>query len=347
MNNEIKIVHNRIITFLLCVLFTCHLHSQVHQPFPGKNPPVFIRSLMDLGGEKQYVEITGESENAPVILFVHGGPGWPQTPQLRYFNNALTKSFILATWDQRGSGLSYQQNPSPGNMTLAQIVEDAHQLTRYLQKKFHKKKIILAGYSWGSIVGIELALRYPQDYSAYVGIAQVINIKSGMAVTREWLIGKAQAKGDTNTLKMITLLQMGDTALCKTDLDCLMTQYGLLGPYNGATFNPEAEKESEKAIRLAPDYIHYDWLKGFTYSASHLAKDMFAADMRSVDQLALPVYLFLGRHDWNVPSVLAVAFFEKLKAPHKEIIWFEQSGHGISEEEPAFFNEVFAQKLLQ
>jgi len=347
MNNEIVMVHRRLITFLLFVLITCQLHGQEQQQFPAKNPPVFIRTLMDLGGEKQYVEITGESENAPIILFVHGGPGWPQTPQLRYFNKALTKSFILATWDQRGSGLSYQHNPSPGFMTLDQIVEDAHQLTRYLQKKFHKKKIILAGYSWGSIVGIELALRYPQDYSAYVGIAQVINIKAGMAITQEWLVGKATARGDTNTLKTITRLQLGDTTLCKTDLDCFMTQYGLLTPYNGATFNPEAEKESEKAIQLAPDYSHYDWLKGFTYSASHLAKDMFAADMRNVNQLALPVYLLLGRHDWNVPSVLAVAFLEKLKAPHKEIIWFEQSGHGVPEEDPAFFNKVIAQKLLQ
>ena len=151
------------------------------------NQGVAIKTLMELGGEQQYVEISGPSEKVPVILFIHGGPGWPQIPQLRYFNNALTKSFILATWDQRGCGLSYQHNPVPANMTLAQVVEDAHQLTRYLLKTYHKNKIILAGYSWGSIVGIELARLYPEDYSAYVGIAQVVNIKAGMAISRHWI----------------------------------------------------------------------------------------------------------------------------------------------------------------
>ena len=50
------------------------------------NKKVDVKSFMLLGVEKQYVEITGESDKNPVLLFIHGGPGWPQTPQLRYFN---------------------------------------------------------------------------------------------------------------------------------------------------------------------------------------------------------------------------------------------------------------------
>jgi hypothetical protein len=42
------------------------------------------KSLIELGGEKQYVEITGASRANPILLFLHGGPGWPQTPHLRY-----------------------------------------------------------------------------------------------------------------------------------------------------------------------------------------------------------------------------------------------------------------------
>lgn len=36
------------------------------------------KNMLVLGGEKQYVEITAESDEAPVLLFIHGGPGWPK-----------------------------------------------------------------------------------------------------------------------------------------------------------------------------------------------------------------------------------------------------------------------------
>ena len=60
--------------------------------------------FIDLGGEKQYIEITGDSKNNPVLLFLHGGPGWPQTPHLRYFNAALTKHMTVVAWEQSGCG---------------------------------------------------------------------------------------------------------------------------------------------------------------------------------------------------------------------------------------------------
>ena len=150
------------------------------------------KNMLVLGGEKQYVEITAESDEAPVLLFIHGGPGWPQTPFLRYFNSDLSKRFVLVSWDQRGCGKSYMSNPNPPNMTLAQIVSDAHELTAYLKKKFSQRRIYLAGFSWGSIVGMELAQKYPEDYSAFISISQVVNINKGMEVTQQWLTEEAK-----------------------------------------------------------------------------------------------------------------------------------------------------------
>lgn len=97
---------------------------------------------------------------------MHGGPGWPQTPQLRYFNENLTKSVTLVAWEQSGSGQSYMNNSNPKNLSLDQIIYDAHELTLILKKKFNKDKIYLAGFSWGSIIGLRLALKYPQDPTA-------------------------------------------------------------------------------------------------------------------------------------------------------------------------------------
>lgn len=341
----------KVITFLISLLlfFACNnLQSNKSDTnIDSTTIKVEEKSLMNLGGEKQYVEITSESNKNPVLLFIHGGPGWPQTPQLRYFNSDLTKIFTLATWDQRGCGKSYLNDSIAQNLTLDQIVSDAHELTQFLKEKFKQKKIFLVGFSWGSNVGLTLAQKYPEDYIAYVGISQVINIKQGMEVTQKWLGERAKQKNDTVTLKVLKSLRQGDSSLCMNPLDCFMKQYELVIKYNGAVFNPKSDQEVEKAMTKYDDYKKYDWNKGFFYSASRLEKDVFSADFSNVTKLDIPVYFIAGRHDWNVPAILVEGFVNKLEAPHKEIIWFENSGHGPLEEEPRKFNRVMIEKLIK
>ena len=38
-------------------------------------------------------------------------------------------------------------------------------------------------------------------------------------------------------------------------------------------------------------------------------------------RLDLPIYFFLGRHDYSSPSVAAVAYLDELDAPQKEVVW--------------------------
>ena len=287
------------------------------------------RSFIELSGEKQYVEITGSSDKNPVLLFIHGGPGWPQTPQLRYFNADLTKDFTLVAWEQRGTGRSFMENPTPKNVTLEQITADAHELTQKLKEKFGQQKIYLAGYSWGSIVGMHLVQKYAEDYHAYIGIGQVINMKRGMEISQEWLTQKAREKNDKETLQTLEKLKKPSKDFCDGDLQCFIKQYELVMKYGGAIHNTDAEKESEIATAKYEDYKNYDWNAGFEFSAKNLEKDMFAADFRAVKELKIPVYFFLGRHDWNVPSVLTEEFSYFLTAPKKEVVWLENRGTAL------------------
>jgi proline iminopeptidase len=329
------------------LFFACNSQQQGKRGNDDAAKKVEEKLLMDIGGTKQYVEITGESDKNPVLLFIHGGPGWPQTPQLRYFNAGLTKYFTLATWDQRGCGKSYLHDSVAKNVTLEQITADAYELTQLLQQKFGQKKIFLAGFSWGSIIGVTLAQKHPEAYAAYVGISQVINMRQGMQATQNWLRENALQKKDAATLKILEWLGRSDSSVCKTPLDCFMKQYELVAQYKGAVFNPRSDTMVGKAITQYDDYKNYDWNKGFFYSARLLEKDLFAADFSGVTKINIPVYFMAGRHDWNVPAVMAEAFVKKLQAPHKEIIWFENSGHGPLEEEPEKFNAVLVEKLIK
>jgi pimeloyl-ACP methyl ester carboxylesterase len=305
------------------------------------------KSLMDIGAAKQYVEITGESDKNPVLLFIHGGPGWPQTPQLRYFNADLTKSFIVATWDQRGCGISYLNDSTVQSLTLDQIVNDAYELTQMLKEKFKQKKIFLAGFSWGSAVGLKLALKHPEDYVAYIGISQEVNMKQGMEVTQKWLSERAKEKNDTATLQILKGLRQGDSNICKSPLDCFVKQYELVTKYGGAVFNPRSDTTVAKAMTQYADYKNYNWDKGFFYSARLLEKDIFSVDFSNITKIDIPVYFIAGRHDWNIPAVLVEELVKKIQAPYKEIIWFENSGHGPLEEEPEKFNTIMVEKLIK
>ena len=243
--------------------------------------PVQEKTFVELGGEEQYVEMTGASDQLPVLLFLHGGPGWPQTPHLRYFNADLTEEMILVSWDQAGCGLSYQKNPNPKNLSIESLVSDAHELTLYLKKRFNKEKIILLGFSYGSVIGLKLAEKYPEDYYAYLGVSQIIDTKENWDVSMQWLKDQAQIKQDTEVLNQLSLIEQRDTSVCKTELDCFMSKYQLLVKYNGTIFNPEVAKEIEKAEQhVYDDYKDYDWYEAYNYTSSRLTSKVFDTILR-------------------------------------------------------------------
>ena len=298
------------------------------------------KTFIELGGEEQYVEMTGASDELPVLLFLHGGPGWPQTPHLRYFNADLTKEMILVSWDQAGCGQSYLQNPNPKNLSPESLLNDAHELTQYLKKKFNKEKIFLIGFSYGSVIGLQLAEKYPDDYYAYIGVSQLINIQQNWDVSMQWLKEQAQLKQDTSVLKQLELIEQKDTSVCKTQLDCFMSKYQLLVKYNATIYRPEIAKEIEKAEHFYDDYKDYNWFEAFMYTSSRFEEKHFYTDLSSIKSLEIPVYFIAGRHDWNLPGIVTEKYFNNLKASEKKFIWFEQSGHEPPEEEPEKFNEM-------
>ena len=63
--------------------------------------------------------------------------------------------------------------------------------------------------------------------------------------------------------------------------------------------------------------------------------------MNTAKTLDVPVYLTLGRHDFNCVHTLAEEWFEQLDAPEKRLIWFENSAHSPQWEESEKWNITF------
>src|SRR5208283_2866576 len=82
----------------------------------------------------------------------------------------------------------------------------------------------------------------------------------------------------------------------------------------------------------APSYSLRDEfyrVKGFaTVPAWSVYQEMLSANLASLGfDFQIPVFLFQGTEDRRTLASLAQEYFEKINAPHKEIVMFEGGGH--------------------
>jgi len=89
-------------------------------------------------------------------------------------------------------------------MNFNQFINDANEIIDYLRSKFNKKKIFLAGHSFGSLIGIYLVNQYPQKFYSYIGLSQIIDWTENDRLSLMWLTKEAEKKGD---LKALTSLR--------------------------------------------------------------------------------------------------------------------------------------------
>lgn len=72
-----------------------------------QNNKTISKVYIDINGAKQGLIIETTDENLPVLLVVHGGPGYPLYPIARANNVQLYRLFTVCYWDQCGTGMSY------------------------------------------------------------------------------------------------------------------------------------------------------------------------------------------------------------------------------------------------
>ena len=56
-------------------------------------------------------------------------------------------------------------------------------MAEHLKATYGKRKLILMGHSWGTIVGMRAALKRPDLFHAYVGIGQVLNVRENERIS--------------------------------------------------------------------------------------------------------------------------------------------------------------------
>ena len=128
-----------------------------------------------IGGHDQSLMLRGADADAPVLLFLEGGPGGTATGSMRVAGGPLEADFVVATWDQRGTGASADTLEPTSTLTLDQMVADTIEVTEYLHDRFDGQDIYLVGSSWGTTLGVLAVQQRPDLYRAYIGTGQMVD----------------------------------------------------------------------------------------------------------------------------------------------------------------------------
>ncbi|HEY1548935.1 MAG TPA: alpha/beta fold hydrolase [Kofleriaceae bacterium] len=293
-----------------------------------------------LGGTKQWITIRGRDRKNPILLFIHGGPAAPEMPTSWTFQNPWEDFFTVVQWDQRGAGKTYTaDDPARIKPTLSldRMERDAEELVQYLRATYHKDKIFVIGHSWGSALGLMLAQRHPEWLYAYIGMGQIIDTLASEKESYTAMLAIASSRHDAQAINELTAIAPYPDAGGSLVLDKLNVERKWVMKLGGLTYNRDEYGYYANASELSPDYTDVDVDaidKGSQLSLAALLGSFAAVNFEKATDFRCPIIIFNGRHDETVSSKITAAWFARVHAPAKKLVWFENSAHMMQIEEP-------------
>ena len=307
---------------------------------------------VDLNGFKQKIHIKGDSDK-PILLFIHGGPGVCNRHMCTVYNQDLLDTFMVVGWDQRGSGGSYW-GCDKETLSIKQLTDDAKALVDYLCDTYHKDKIFAIGGSWGSLLGTKLAYTYPEKLYAFVGFGQFVDGELNEKLSYEFALNEAKKANDKESVEKLEKLGPPVMAVYKGGYDGMLIQREVMNKYGGYSKKNQSKSYTSglaKAYIFSGEYKPSDII-GVLLGNRMVLEKMWPEIGRvklqnECTEFKIPYLIFDGKLDKNTPADLVEGYFEKIKAPYKELIWFEQSGHNPLIDEPDKFKGLLKDRLLK
>jgi pimeloyl-ACP methyl ester carboxylesterase len=320
------------------------------QPLPRS---IATLEKIQLGGVDQWLIIRGQDVNKPVLLFLSGGPGASEAARVLRFNQELEEHFVVVIWEQRGCGKSYPSINPKSDLTVKQYTSDILELTEMLRVRFDEQKIYLVGHSWGTIIGVPAVQARPDLFHAYVGTSQMVDVLETDRMIYAMVLEHSDKTGD---VKFVEILKSQEQPpyFGKSPIQPYATLFGREYAIFEAPNIKDAEYRRDGDILMLmlkqPEYGWLDrvyYLLGLMNTFNVVYPQLQEMDLRQdAARLDLPVYIVLGRHDMNNPSQIPEEYFNLLEAPSKQLIFFENSGHGMIWEEAGLFHDLMVNTIL-
>ncbi|WP_313533354.1 alpha/beta hydrolase [Sphingobacterium athyrii] len=257
---------------------------------------------IELNDVKHGVFIKSNNALNPVLLILYGGPGFSDFYFWQTHNKELEQYFTVVTYDQRGTGLSYNDLLSPGSITIKQLEDDALSLIRILKERFKKDKIYLVGYSFGSIIGMHLIQKYPSLFQAYIGMGQVTNMYLNEKVSLGYSIQQVTLKKDSASMAQLQKLPKHYPSHSKNELSDLYLSRKSLRHFQGDFCEgSNVGKLYENMNSFAKQYYQDSLIaKEHAFTMNAIWDQVMQIDLfKTVQAVKVSAYFIAGRCDYN------------------------------------------------
>ncbi len=291
-----------------------------------------------IGGRAQRVWIRGEDPDAPWLLVLHGGPGASATGLFRHFVPALERHFVVAYWDQRGTGRSYHRDMRADEISLPRLVADTGEVIARLHARRAGYPLHLMGVSWGGLLAMERAATSISGIDSIVLVSPAVWPARAEHESWRWTLERARRSGDERATR--ALESMGPPPHSVSDMLSMRRWTERLG---GAFAGDLDQGDLMLGALATPEMGWWDLV--LFGAGNRLALNALwptISTRQAPLQLAgpVPVLYVLGRHDWQVPAQVSERHAQALALPCKRVVWFERSGHHPAFEEPERFVQV-------
>lgn len=254
----------------------------------------------------------GKMVEKPVMFAIHGGPGADHSGFKSTLPPLRDKAQIVY-FDHRGQGRS-ARGPKE-TYTLENNVEDMEALRQYLGLD----KIVLLGGSYGGMVALSYAIKYPHNVSHLIAAVTSSN-NDQFRQAKQWVEEKGTPEQKFHAKRLF------EGAF--EDEEQLKDYFEVMGPLYSLKFDLKTAKEKRARAIVA-------------HEATNFAFGGFLPGFNITDQLhkiTAPTLVIGARHDWICPVEMSEEIAKHI--PRADLRIFENSGHQVTADEHLAFIDV-------
>lgn len=342
-----------LITVFLAVVLTAKAARYAAWSSVGEGGVAAVEAV-EVRGSRHFVFVRGTDRNAPLLVFLPGGPGESVVPLAHEFTRTLEDHFVVVHLEL-GVG---KADPFPDGLTLDAFVADTEVVITSLRRRFDDRPAILVGHSLGAVQAFKLAARDPGAYAGVVTVGQPVHWPEGNRLAHAEAQRRAERAGDVEALEAIavlppTLLSEGDEAMI--DFAAVARQREILRRYAMENVLEEHTADARWWTYLTSPHHSLGEACNLLWRADSPCA-FFGRDpqwwaqwsgvipgvvrfdaRRSVRSLEAPFLAIAGDNDWICPSALIAAFAASIDAPETGFVSLPGAGHYAHLDDPDGF----------
>lgn len=296
----------------------------------------------EINGIRQYIQIRGADKKAPLMLFLHGGPGGSMAGLCHVMQPEWEHHFTVVNWDQRNACKTYLANKSNAaaisqSGTLEDYMADIDAVIAYLHTVYDFEKIILMGFSWGSLIGAEYAKRHGETVSHYIGVGQFIHYIDGLHYSCEWLRKVVKdAPADVEKINAFENSIPDPPQMTPAFMNSLQG-FSMLG----AKYIAKDGRAFPIKSLLTSPFLRFGEKMAMVHGDPKLFsgtyQTMLSHDFRNNLHFDMPVLFVSGDEDFVCPNELLAQHFGQITAPQKKNVVISKATHTCFYDQPAAF----------